>query len=168
MKRRTISPFPSHRFSPLGSCVSLGFAPVSQAAGRARAYEAAHEPSSRIFSNARHRAKPLLLLLIRAVDVDGAHRQADLHAPRRRERRRSGNLHLTNPAAPWLPPAQRSRALQAANAQCLLPDGKQLEGNASSTQYSVMMERDLGSTETLFTSSLHSASSSSLRSHRLV
>src|SRR5439155_549805 len=47
---------------------------------------------------ARHRGEPLLLLLLRSTEVDGAHREAVVHAEERRERRIDArHLHLSEP-----------------------------------------------------------------------
>jgi len=66
-----------------------------QAAARARADQRFGEAEAADLLEARHWRQPLLLLLLRSIDVDGAHRQAAVHAYERRERRVGAcNLHL--------------------------------------------------------------------------
>ena len=75
--------------------VALALRRGQQAAGRARTHQRLGEAETADLLEARHRRQPLLLLLFRSVDVDGAHRQADVHAHERRERRVDArNLHL--------------------------------------------------------------------------
>ena len=132
---------PIHRFSPLRIQVSPSrFAVVSQAAGGAGTHQRLGEAEAADLLEARHRRQPLLLLLFRSVDVDGAHRQADVHAHERRERRvDAGNLHLDK-AQQRQASARRSRspALPSPPMPNSFTAGSSSKGNASSTQYFVM------------------------------
>src|SRR5438034_2376872 len=66
--------------------VALAFCRGQQAAARTRAHQRLGQAEAADLLEARHRRQPLLLLLLRSVDVDGAHREADVHAHERRER----------------------------------------------------------------------------------
>ena len=75
--------------------IALAFRRGQQAAGRAGTNQRLGQAEAADLLEARHRRQPLLLLLLRSVDIDGAHRQADVHAHERRERRvDAGNFHL--------------------------------------------------------------------------
>src|SRR6202040_1010417 len=75
--------------------VALALRRGQQATGRARTHEWLSEAETADLLEARHWRQPLLLLLFRSVDIDGTHRQADVHADERRKRRvDAGDLHL--------------------------------------------------------------------------
>ena len=79
---------PIHRFWPLRIQVSPSrFAVVGQAAARSRPDQRLGQAEAADLFPARHRRQPLLLLLLRSVEIDRAHRQAAVHAEERAERR---------------------------------------------------------------------------------
>src|SRR5277367_1365036 len=65
--------------------VALSLGGSQQAAARTRSHQRLGQAETADLLEARHRRQPLLLLLFRSVDVDGAHRQADVHTYERRE-----------------------------------------------------------------------------------
>ncbi len=75
--------------------IALAFRGGQQAAACIRPHQRLGQPETADLLEARHRRQPLLLLLFRSVDINGAHRQADVHAHERRERRVDAcNFHL--------------------------------------------------------------------------
>src|ERR1700747_883668 len=75
---------PIHRFSPLRIQVSPSrFAVVNRpplAPAATPPPQRRVQPKTADLLEACHRRQPLLLLLFRSVDINGAHRQADMHA----------------------------------------------------------------------------------------
>src|ERR1700733_15208891 len=66
--------------------VALALRRRQQAAAGARANQRLRQAETADLLEACHRPKPFLLLLFRSVDVDRAHRQADMHANEGRDR----------------------------------------------------------------------------------
>src|SRR5580658_5659389 len=66
-----------------GVAVSLGGG--QQAAARTRSNQRLGQAETADLLEPRHRRQPLLLLLLRSVDINGAHRQADVHADESRK-----------------------------------------------------------------------------------
>src|SRR5271169_4742411 len=60
--------------------VALSLGGGQQAAARTRPHQWLGQAETADLLEARHRRQPLLLLLLRSVDINGAHRQADVHA----------------------------------------------------------------------------------------
>src|ERR1700734_1332483 len=65
--------------------VALSLGGGQQAAARTRSHQRFGQAETADLFEARHRRQPLLLLLLRSVDINRAHRQADVHADERRE-----------------------------------------------------------------------------------
>ena len=79
---------PIHRFWPLRIQVSpFAFRGRGQPAACSRTHQRLGEAEAADLFPARHRRQPLLLLLLRSVEIDRAHRQAAVHAEERAERR---------------------------------------------------------------------------------
>ena len=78
---------PIHRFWPLRTQVSPSrFAVVVSPPLRSGTDQRLGQAEAADLFQARHRRQPLLLLLLRSVEVDRAHRQAVVHAEEGRER----------------------------------------------------------------------------------
>ena len=78
---------PIQRFWPLRTQVSPSrLAVVVMPAARSRAHQRLGEAEAADLFPARHRRQPLLLLLLRSVEIDRAHRQAAVHAEEGAER----------------------------------------------------------------------------------
>ena len=74
--------------------VPLAFCGRRHAAARSRPDQRLGQAEAADLFPARHRRQPLLLLLLRAVEIDRAHRQAAVHAEERAERSvDAGQLH---------------------------------------------------------------------------
>ena len=120
---------PIHRFWPLRIQVSPSrFAVVGHAAACSRTHQRLGEAEAADLLEARHRRQPLLLLLLRPVEIDRAHRQAAVHAEEGAERSVDAcHLHRDE-AEQLLASARAAIALvsQAAEAQ-LLERRQQLE-----------------------------------------
>ena len=120
---------PIHRFWPLRIQVSPSrLAVVGQAAARSRTDQRLGEAEAADLFPARHRRQPLLLLLLRSVEIDRAHRQAAVHAEEGAERRVDACQLHRDEAEQLLASAGAAVALeaQAADAQ-LLERRQQLE-----------------------------------------